>query len=270
MALAWFLTLTRKHCRLETGTTYVMVFFRPLLHSKSHNALLARSDGGPAAAEGRSSQHTAAPAAASRGTRYHATDGQLCLEERSLSAYLRSFPLLRFTAYAQLQRTLVGEIQMKNFALFLSHWRFQLSLFEVIMQPLMKAASQSLPCQCYRCSKKLTLAVPALEKVIWISDAFWYNRCVPATAFAHRHPQTGGEFHTDFAICAGWSPTIHRIAGADWLTAAFHVGPGFWCTLSYCPRLEAEQKNLLPAHTDVWLVYSRADLGCKPTRMWCK
>lgn len=57
-----------------------------------------------------------------------------------------------------------------------------------------------------------------------------------------------------YCLCylCGWPIMIHGIGdanNANWLAIAFHVGPGFWCTLSYCPHLEAEQKNLLPAHT---------------------
>lgn len=97
------------------------------------------------------------------------------------------FPPLWFTAETQLQRALVGEIQM-NFTVFLWHWSFQLSLFRVITWPLVKTASQSLPWQCYRCSEKLTLTLGVLWKVIWISDAFWHKHCAPANAFTQTPP----------------------------------------------------------------------------------
>lgn len=177
-ALAWFLTLTGKHCPLWNGCPIFNGVFRPLLHLESHNALLARGDWGPAAAD-RPQWGSQCSAAAAGGIWYHITDRQLGWK-RALSPYLHSFSPLWFTVYTQLQRTLVGEVQMMFFALFLWHWSFQLSLFKVIKQPLLKETSQSLPCQCYKCSEKLTLTVPVFGKVIWISDTFWYNHCVPA------------------------------------------------------------------------------------------
>ena len=40
-------------------------------------------------------------------------------------------------------------------------------------------------------------------------------------------PRQGGNFTLALLFVLDGPAMIHGIAGADWLTAAFHVGPGF-------------------------------------------